>query len=48
MINLEVKNIMFFIDQILDHHYNHTKIEIIDKVIINLINKKHEIKRGKK
>ena len=48
MINLEVKNIMFFIEQVLDHHYKHTKIEIIDKVITNLSNKKHEIKRGKK
>jgi hypothetical protein len=48
MINLEVKNIMFFIDEVLDHHYKHTKIEIIDKLIIYLSNKKHEIKRGKK
>lgn len=42
MINLEVKNIMFFIDEVLDHHYKHTKIEIIDKVIITLSNIKGE------
>ena len=46
---ISITNIQFSIEHELDEYsYEHDKIELIDKLIIYLSNKKHEIKRGKK
>ena len=46
---ISISNIQFSIEHELDNYnYKHDKIELLDRIIIYVVNKKHEIKRRKK